>query len=303
MPSAIRPLADPAGGIRAASLLLISLLVLAACAVSGSSDAPAATTEPSASERPSPLAATRLATPSPTAEPDEPGAAYLALGDSVAFGIGVPDPRGDGYPARVDAGLAGIEETRVFAVPGQTAAGFLEDRIDDVERAIAELGDRVELVTVGLGANELLRIRREPACAADRTSAACTETVHAAIAAAEAALDGVVARVQAALATAGADAQVLVLAYYNPDVDPIAAATVVGTDGRVGCDTGEPAPGLNDRIACVASQRDATLVDLHAAFLGREDELTNIGRRDVHPNADGYAVIAETILDVVESDG
>ena len=109
------------------------------------------------------------------------------------------------------------------------------------------------------------------------------------------ALDGVIAGIQEALDAKAAYARILVLAYYNPDVEPIAVATVVGSDGAVSCDPLDAAPGLNDRIACVAQKHQVELVDLHAAFLGREAELTGIGNGDVHPNAAGYQVIADVI--------
>ncbi|MGH2379688.1 MAG: SGNH/GDSL hydrolase family protein [Candidatus Limnocylindria bacterium] len=192
-----------------------------------------------------------------------------------------------------------ITKTRVFAVPGETATGFLERRLDDVLAAIDELGTRVEVVTIGLGANELLRVRREPACEADPDGEACISAVSAATVEAASALDAVVATVQEALDVQGADARILVLAYYNPDVDPIAAATVVGTDGTVACDPPDATPGLNDRIACVAEGRGVEVVDLHAAFLGREAELTRIGDGDVHPNEMGHEVIAEAIADTL----
>ena len=234
--------------------------------------------------------------PSPTEIED---GVYIAIGDSVTFGIGASQPRRDGFPAVLGNLLANgdppISETRVFAVPGQTATGFLEARLDDVLVAIEELGDRVELLTIGLGANELLRIRREPTCVADPVGVACASAVMAATTEAAGALDAVVASVQRALNASGSDARILLLAYYNPDVEPIAVATVVGADGIVACDPDDGAPGLNDRIACVADARGVELVDLYAAFLGREDELTRFGVGDVHPNQAGHAVIAETI--------
>ncbi|MGQ0608013.1 MAG: SGNH/GDSL hydrolase family protein [Chloroflexota bacterium] len=267
--------------------------------------APGATaTDPSASTpRPTPTpaeVATRSARPGPSATaPAEAGGAYLAIGDSVTFGIGVPQPRRDGFPARLVDRLAmadlPITETRVFAVPGETASGFLERRLDDVLAAIDELGTRVEVVTIGLGANELLRVRRDPACEADPDGEACLLAVSTATVEATDALDAVVASVQQALDGQGADARILVLAYYNPDVDPVAAATVVGTDGAVACHPPDATPGLNDRIACVAEARGLELVDLYAAFVGREAELTRIGDGDVHPNEKGHEVIAETI--------
>lgn len=238
-------------------------------------------------------------TPSPPVATPATSGVYLALGDSITFGIGVPQPQRNGFVARVADGLRPpAAETRVFAVPGETAAGFLQRRLDDVVTAIEELGPRVELVTIGLGANELLRARRAPACEADPPSAACRAVVDAAIGEATDALDAVLAAVQASLAAEGSDAHVLVLAYYNPDADPLAASTVAGADGVVGCSPADAEPGLNDRIACVAADRGAELVDLYAAFLGREDELTRVARGDVHPNGDGYAVIAARILEV-----
>lgn len=212
----------------------------------------------------------------------------------------MPDPARQAFPALVATQL-GVE-ARVIAVPGETAAGFLERRIDDAETAVADLGDRLEAVTIGLGANEILRIRRHPACVEDRASDECQRIATEASEEAAAALDGVVARVQEALADSGQEATILLLAYYNPDVEPVAATTIVGVDGVVACDPADSAPGLNDRIACIAERREVVLVDLYAAFLGRESELTGIGRGDVHPTVAGHEVIARSIVEALERD-
>lgn len=295
---------------RANALLLLLALLLVGCSVGeGPSLSPRASGASSAAPSPPTTTATPPPSvtppPSPAAGPNE-GGAFLALGDSVTFGVGVPQPRRDGFPARLANRLATadppVSETRVLAVPGETASGFLEARLDDVLVAIDELGDRVELVTIGLGANELLRSRRDPACQADPSGAACTSTVDEATSSAAAALDDLVARVQDALAAAGSSARIILLAYYNPDVEPIATAAVAGSDGVVGCDRTDPSPGLNDKISCVAEARGVELVDLHAAFLGREDELTQIAAGDVHPNAAGYAVIADELAMVLGLD-
>ena len=282
----------PASPFARPRLAILILAALVGCAGPSTSSPSAPAASPTIPPR----------TPPPASSPA--GAAYLALGDSVTFGIGVPQPQRNGYVARVADALADasppIGETRVFAVPGETAAGFLERRLDDVVRAIDELGPRVGLVTIGLGANELLRTRREPACA-DRGSDACAALVDTATTEAAAALEAVVAGVQSALDSAGAtEARVLVLAYYNPEAGDLVASSVAGADGVVGCDPDDPRPGLDDRIACVAEARNAELVDLYAAFLGRELELTRIGRGDVHPNAAGYQLIADTIVATIE---
>lgn len=291
-----------------AEALILAAILLAGCSFDPSPDI-APSSIPSESPAPSPSpGATPLAGEQPSIEP-EIGGAYLALGDSITFGVGVPRPQQNGYVARVaDALSAGdvaprIGSTRVFAVPGETASGFLDRRLDDVERAIEALGPRVELVTIGLGANEILRARRDPACVSDRAGEACRAVVESAAEVAASSLDTIVAGVESALEAAGSDAAVLLLAYYNPDPDALAVASVAGSDGTVACDPLEGRPGLNDRIACVAELRSVGLVDLHAAFLGREDELTHFRAGDVHPNVAGYRVIADTILEALPAGG
>ena len=132
-------------------------LLVAACA------APAPYPEPWESGSLEPVATSE---PAESSSADS-GGIYLALGDSVTFGIGVPRPQENGFVARVAAALADanppISATRILAVPGETAAGFRDRRLDDTLAAIEELGPRVHLVTVGLGAIEVLRVRREPA--------------------------------------------------------------------------------------------------------------------------------------------
>ena len=275
---------------------MLAAVALAAC---GEDADPSRASTPSALSTPRSQPGVPQPTTEPTPSPTLPATGVvLSLGDSVTFGVGVPDPSSQAFPVLLAERLGGLD-VRVLAVPGETAAGFLDRRMGAAEAAIAEVGERLELVTIGLGANEILRIRRAPACIEDRASAECRRIASAAAEEAAAALDAVVVRVRDALAESGSDAPVLLLAYYNPDVEPVATATIVGADGTVDCDPDDPAPGLNDRIACVAERRTTELVDLYSAFLGREDELTGIGTGDVHPTPEGHAVIADAIAAVL----
>jgi lysophospholipase L1-like esterase len=57
-------------------------------------------------------------------------------------------------------------------------------------------------------------------------------------------------------------------------------------------------PGLNDQIRSVAFQEGATLVDINQAFAGNFSLLSSDG---LHPNADGYARIADTFFQTIRS--
>lgn len=139
----------------AAALLLVLVVVLGACAgpedespTPGGSpvrDAPPPTATRSADHPTvSPRSPTPSATPTPT--PEVALGTYIALGDSLAVGVGASDPGTTGYVARVHAALseptAGPHVTGLanLAVSGETSeslvrGGQLDAALDAIETA------------------------------------------------------------------------------------------------------------------------------------------------------------------------
>lgn len=208
--------------------------------------------------------------------------AYVALGDSVAAGIGASKPTQDGYAALVADHLDerfGRPVHRVnLAVPGETTTSMLAgDQLDRALRAIEvarRTGVKIGAVTLTIGANDLLR------AGSNWTSR------EAALSTIGANVGTILRRLDAALSAAPetAAAEILVTGYYDPTEDP---------PDREGSD----AWWLTRLDATLLGQAEivgARWVDVAAAFEGRTGELTWYPR-DIHPTEAGHAVIAEAI--------
>src|SRR2546425_4810162 len=111
-----------------------------------------------------------LAVDSPAAAEETP--AYIAIGDSIAFGIGAANPATGGYAERTFEALRSSDRYRDrglklinLSVPGATSSDLL---VPDGQRqaALTEIArrqqdqssqdDDVEIITVDIGANDLL---------------------------------------------------------------------------------------------------------------------------------------------------
>ena len=69
-------------------------------------------------------------------------------------------------------------------------------------------------------------------------------------------------------------------------------------------DLSEDKIGDLNRIIVTTSDNGSRyrIVDVAAQFKGRAEELTNIKSYDIHPNADGHALIAKTVREVIEKE-
>lgn len=211
-----------------------------------------------------------------------PGDAYLALGDSVAAGIGAERPGVGGYAAVVAGYLDRLSEGRVqrlnLAVPGETTSSLLGGDqliwalrlLDAAERN----GVRVSPITVTVGANDLLRAGSDP-----DERALALETVAQN-------LGTLLARLEAATRDAAGrpTADLVVTGYYDPTETP---NDVDGTDGWWLAE-------LDRTLAEATARAGARWVDVAAAFRGRERELTRYPA-DIHPTDAGHLAIADAV--------
>ena len=70
-------------------------------------------------------------------------------------------------------------------------------------------------------------------------------------------------------------------------------------DGTVDCQANAADPrnaGINDLIACIGAGFGADVVDLYPLFAGKALELTHIAEGNIHPNDEGYQVIASAVI-------
>ena len=268
---------------------LAAVLVLTGCSSSSSS-----------SSSPGPGAASVRPTPSASASPSPPAVtdpAYLALGDSVAAGVGADDPARTGY-VPVLAGLladrlgcgAGPCPVRNLAVPGATTQTLLRDQLP-VGLELLRGGGDVRLVTVTVGGNDVF-VPILQACARAPEAPSCAQAVRAAIGEVDAGVDRLLADLTGA---AGPGTTVAVMTYYDPlpacRLAPLSPLAVQVLEGRAGED------GLNDVLRARAAAYGAVVVETGERLAAPEDF---VGGLDcLHPSTSGHARIAQAFADVV----
>ncbi len=214
--------------------------------------------------------------PRPT-EAQSPGI-YIALGDSIAAGIGTSLPRERGNAAIVAGWLATLTGNTVpfenLAVPGETAATFMEggqlQRFHDVIVGSNASGIPVAAVTLTLGGNEMLAL--DTTGLSDRRAGL------------DAFNDQYAAVVAAVRAEIGPDVPLVVTTYYD-------------------LTEGNPSIAFTDRwwieqfnavIRRVAEEQQAMVADVVTRFADDISVYTHFPF-DVHPSNAGHLEIARTI--------
>jgi lysophospholipase L1-like esterase len=247
-----------------------------------------------------------VATPGGRPEP----AVYLALGDSVAAGVGATPDASNGYvsvlygtltaarPCGQGQALGCRLDLVNLAQPGATTATLLADQLPTAVDLIAARRDTptpvddVGLITIDIGGNDVFT-PIVSACAPDPQSPTCLSTIAAQLRQVDVNYDRMLATLRAA---AGEDTTIAVMTYYNPlpgcqlaGLAPLAQLVLEG---------GGPVPaGLNDIIRNRAAQYGAEVAET-APVIGIEDL---VGGTDcLHPDNSGHADIAAAFADVVD---
>lgn len=245
------------------------------------------------------LALLAPALPAPVAGAQE-SPAYLAIGDSLAFGVGASDASTMGYVGRAYESLRGSERYREsgldsinLSVPGATSTdlllpgGQLEMALEEITRRgddSSPAANEVEIVSVDIGGNDLLSLVAPGSpCLESSSVEPCRSAFGDVLSAIQNNLSEALQRLREAAPTA----IIVVVDLYNPysgtgDLrEPIAEIGVGQANGVVGAVIADPELGV----------RAAPISQL---FSGRGGQW--IAPDGIHPNDNGHAVIAEVVL-------
>ena len=89
----------------------------------------------------------------------KPPAIYVALGDSLAVGVGATEPEEEGYVPQFKKRATANADLVNLAVSGEDSRTFISSL--QLERAVAAIADpstNTKVVTLGIGANDLLAV-------------------------------------------------------------------------------------------------------------------------------------------------
>ena len=217
---------------------------------------------------------------------------YIALGDSLAFGVGASEPNQAGFVALVHDSLerserfagTGIDLINLSS-PGATSpdlsqpGGQLQLAVNEIRRSAD-----VPVITIDIGGNDLLALAgANSPCLTDLATEPCRTALGEILSD----LQTHLGETLRALREAAPNASIVVVDLYNPfsgtgDVrELIADVGVQRINGVIGATAADPSLG-------------AKLATVFQLFQGRG--LQWISADGIHPNDDGYAVMAEVVL-------
>jgi lysophospholipase L1-like esterase len=258
------------------------------------------------------------------AQPAQPRAfgapVYLALGDSIAAGVGA-QPHVTGYPEQVRALLEQAYNPFAnkatpnsspnigiinLAVGGATTTTLIATQLSDaIELIDHRQADRdpfnnVEVLSVTIGGNDIFA-PAVAACVLTTDPSGCQPSVDAVLAATHTNLTTILERLTTA---AGRGTEVVVTTYDNPigscfltQLNPAAPAiSDVVLEGGIVPDLLRLPDGLNDVIRGSAAATGAQVANLY----GLLEPHQFVGGRDcLHPNLVGHTRIAEVVYDTL----
>ena len=218
---------------------------------------------------------------------------YVALGDSLAANVGVDQAR-DGYVSRFHRQIVASDGStlglRNFGRSGETSGtlingGQLQEALDFMNTF------PVEVVTLDIGANDLLGHLGSAECAASAQDAACAQRIDASLVTYRANLD----RVLGDLTDAAPTATVVFLLTYNPFSFGF---NVVGLEQ----DTDAIITRLNDVAVEVATTHGVLVADGFTPMQGTAGATTHMAEAppDIHPRAIGYDILTGALVEALQ---
>ena len=257
------------------------------------------------------LVAALLGTPATAATPP-PRPLYLALGDSVAAGVGAQPPATQGYvpelhdllTAEVTCGNGQALGCRLdlvnIAEPGATTTTLLARQLPSAvslitqRRTTATPIDDVRLITLDIGGSDAFGPVLQ-ACSSDPQAPSCATTISTVLGAVTTNFQTILSGLREA---AGTDTTIAVMTYYNPLPGCVLAAQTSLAD--LVLEGGDPVPtGLNDIIRAQAAAHDAVVADTGPLI----DVHDLVGGRDcLHPDTSGHDDIAAAFNAVIDAE-
>ena len=189
-----------------------------------------------------------------------------------------------------------------LAVRGATTADLRATQLEDAVSLIGNPATDTRVITLSIGGNDLLDLINDPSdpCLLDATSPTCQFLLFTAMSGVATNMPVILGTLQAALVEDPGAESIYVLLPYNAfsgtghPLESLIASVMLGVDGTVDCTVDPSQFGLNDILGCTAMASGAVVVDAYPLFEGHSLELTHMGEGfNVHPNDDGYAVIAK----------
>jgi lysophospholipase L1-like esterase len=220
------------------------------------------------------------------------GSVLLALGDSIAAGIGASHVSSGCMSVLADALRTRVADLALvnLAIPGESSASMLlpsgqVERAEEVIAVVARSGGWVGPLALCIGGNDIM----EAALLGDDEALRQFEVN----------LGLILGRLETALHAAGSSlAEVgCIQTVYNPFEPDVVDGGSRGAEAALMAPRRATRGGFNRAIRNAAAARGIRLVEVSGMFRGRCGELTWVRSGDIHPTDDGHALIAGAYLD------
>jgi lysophospholipase L1-like esterase len=237
---------------------------------------------------------------------------YLALGDSLSEGVAASDEKRTAWVPLVAIGLGSAYELSNLGIAGLDSRELIED--GPLERAQQEIrsravdavpGNEVAAITLEIGGNDLLDLYFDlvlPGLCPSLTEAlerpVCVKELRKALDTFGPNLDEILSTLQAA----APGIPIFLMTLYNPFSGGSSILDEIGVLALEGREDTPFPQGLNDVVrARAASHPGVVLVEWYDLFLGKQGEF--ISQDLIHPNDEGYAVMADAVLAAMRAAG